>query len=148
MEPQMLVEFSLAALILAICGTIHVSGLLLLVEWIASHKNWIQSKVRFKHYTPMFIGVFGLTAVLHVLEATVWAAFYYWHQLFPDLETALYFSLGTYTTIGYGDIVLPKAWRLLGAIEGISGVLLCGLSTAFIFALVNALFKIRMGQTS
>jgi hypothetical protein len=144
----MLAEFSIAALILAICGTIHVSGLLLLVEWLVAHQNWIQRKVTFRYYTPMFIGVFGIIAILHVLEAWVWAGFYYWHGLFSDLETSLYFSLGTYTTIGYGDVVLPQKWRLVGAIEGIAGVLLCGLSTAFIFAIVNALFKTRVEQSS
>ena len=143
---QMILEFAIAALILTICGTIHVSGLLIMVEWLISHQNWIQRKVTFRSYTPMFIGVFGAIAALHVLEAFVWAAFYYGNQLFDDLETSLYFSLGTYTTIGYGDVVLPQRWRLLGAVEGISGVLLCGLSTAFIFAIVNALFKIRVDQ--
>jgi hypothetical protein len=83
---------------------------------------------------------------LHILEACIWAVFYCWHQLFPNAETALYFSLGSYTTIGYGDVVLPEKWRLLGTLEGITGVLLCGLSTAFIFAVVNALFKIRVQQ--
>ena len=139
----MVLEFSLAALILAICGTIHVSGLLLLVEWLIRHQNRIKHNVSFRYYTPMFIGVFVIIATLHVIEACIWAAFYYWNQLFVDLETALYFSLGTFTTIGYGDVILPQKWRLLGAMEGISGVLLCGVSTAFIFAIVNAVFRVR-----
>ena len=143
----MLLELSVAALILAICGTIHVSGLLLLFEWLITHQNWILRKVNFRHYTALFTGVFVIIAALHVLEACIWAAFYYWNHLFSDLETSLYFSLGTYTTIGYGDVVLTQKWRLLGALEGISGVLLCGVSTAFIFALVNAVFKIRVDQT-
>jgi len=52
----------------------------------------------------------------------------------------------SYTAIGYGDVVLPQNWRLLGAIQGVLGVLLCGLSTAFIFAVMNAMFKARMQQ--
>ena len=70
--------------------------------------------------------------------------YYYMRGLFSDYETAFYFSLGSYTTIGYGDVLLPQRWRLLGGLEGISGVLLCGLSTAFIFAIVNGLFQIRI----
>jgi hypothetical protein len=54
----------------------------------------------------------------------------------------------SYTTIGYGDVILPQNWRLLGAIEGVSGVLLCGVSTAFIFAVLNAMIKIRIRQQS
>jgi len=80
-----------------------------------------------------------------VIEAAIWAVFYYHSGLFPDFETSLYFSIGSYTTIGYGDVVLPRAWRMLGGIEGLSGVLLCGLSTAFVFAVVNAMFQKRLG---
>jgi hypothetical protein len=84
--------------------------------------------------------------LLHVAESSMWAVFYCTAELFPDFETSLYFSLVSYTAIGYGDVVLPQNWRLLGAIQGVSGVLLCGLSTAFIFAIMNAMFKARMQQ--
>lgn len=143
----MVLELALAALILVICGTIHVSGLLFLVERLIIRPNRFDRRIGFRHYTPIFTVLFLLIAVLHVIEAFIWAAFYYWNRLFVDLETALYFSLGTYTTIGYGDIVLPQTWRLLGTMEGISGVLLCGVSTAFIFAIINAIFRTRGGQS-
>ena len=51
---------------------------------------------------------------------------------------------GEYWTIGYGDVLLPEKWRLLGTVEGISAALLCGLSAAFLFAVVTALFQFRM----
>ena len=81
--------------------------------------------------------------MLHVSETALWALFYYSRGLFATFETALYFSLGSYATIGYGDVVLAHRWRLLGAIEGISGVLLCGISTAFMFAVINGMFQVR-----
>ena len=55
----------------------------------------------------------------------------------PDLESALYFSTSSYATIGYGDLVLPRGWRVLGAIEGANGVILLGWSTAFFVAIVG-----------
>ena len=94
------------------------------------------------------IAVFSGIILLHVAEATLWAVFYYSRDLFSDFETSLYFSLVSFGTIGYGDILLPQKWRLLGAIEGISGILLCGVSTAFIFAIVNAMFQLRIQQQS
>ena len=94
------------------------------------------------------IFVFAVVITLHLVEASLWAIFYYARGLFNDFETALYFSLVTYGTIGFGDVVLPQRWRLLSGIEGISGVLLCGLSAAFIFAVINALFQRRMQQRS
>lgn len=83
---------------------------------------------------------------LHITEASIWAGFYYSQELFKDFESSMYFSLTSYTTIGYGDVLLPEKWRLLGAIEGVSGVLLCGVSTAFIFAVISAMLQIRLQQ--
>jgi voltage-gated potassium channel Kch len=59
----------------------------------------------------------------------------------PDLQSALYFSAVTYTTTGYGDLVLPQEWRLVGAIEALTGILMCGWSTGFFFAVVSRMFQ-------
>jgi Ion channel len=141
---QMLRELAISFGIVAICLVIHCAGLILLFEWLLSLRPRIEEKYRIQHHSLLLILTFTVMIFLHVLEATIWAGFYYWRGLFEDFETSLYFSLGSYTTIGYGDVVLPRTWRLLGAIEGISGVLLCGLSAAFVFAIVNALFRIRI----
>jgi hypothetical protein len=58
----------------------------------------------------------------------------------PDLQSALYFSAVTYTTTGYGDLVLSKEWRLVGAVEALTGILMCGWSTGFFFAVVSRLY--------
>ena len=108
----------------------------------------IEQHSRMLSYALLLIPVFGVIILLHLADTSIWAAFYYWRNLFVDFETSFYFSLGSYTTIGYGDVVLPKPWRLLGGIEGVSGVLLCGLSTAFIFRIVNVLFRIRIQKQS
>jgi hypothetical protein len=61
----------------------------------------------------------------------------------PNVETALYFSLATYTTIGFGDVVVGPGWRVLAGIEGLTGILLIGWSTAFVFAVVNRMYEQR-----
>jgi hypothetical protein len=58
----------------------------------------------------------------------------------PSLQAAAYFSGVTYTTTGYGDLVLPESWRLVGAIEALTGVLMCGWSTGFFFLIVSRRF--------
>jgi voltage-gated potassium channel Kch len=70
----------------------------------------------------------------------VWAGFYVWKAAMPDLQSALYFSAVTYTTTGYGDLVLPQEWRLVGAIEALTGILMCGWSTGFFFLVVSRMF--------
>jgi hypothetical protein len=57
--------------------------------------------------------------------------------LFPLWESSFYFSTSSYATVGYGDVVLPQAWRTLGPVESIIGVLMCGLSASFLFAIVS-----------
>ena len=75
---------------------------------------------------------------LHVLEILLWAGFYRW-LCFPFWESAFYFSAASYATVGYGDVVLPPMWRTLGPVESIIGVLMCGLSASFLFAIVSRL---------
>ncbi len=87
--------------------------------------------------TWMLIRVAGWVLVLHLLEISLWAFVYDWVQSLPDLDTAFYFSAVTYTTTGYGDIVLPDAWRMVGAVEALTGILMCGWSTAFFFTVVS-----------
>jgi voltage-gated potassium channel len=75
---------------------------------------------------------------LHVLEILLWAGFYRW-LCFRLWEPAFYFSAASYATVGYGDVVLPQMWRNLGPVESIIGVLMCGLSASFLFAIVSRL---------
>ena len=141
----MLAEVSVAFVIVAICVVIHTSVLLVFAKWMLGYLANTESGRSLTRHAMLLILVFFIVIVLHLLETALWASFYYWQSLFPDFETSLYFSLTSYTTIGFGDVVLPQKWRLLGAMEGISGVLLCGLSTAFIFAVINLLFRMRTG---
>ena len=77
---------------------------------------------------------------LHLAEIAVWAVFYTWKGAMADLPSALYFSAVTYTTTGYGDLVLPEEWRLVGGVETLTGILMCGWSTGFFMAVVNRLY--------
>jgi len=140
----MLRELSVAFAIMVVCVAIHITGMAVMADQILDRREQIEQRSTSFLVSVLLFLVFTALVVLHFAEAGVWALFYKWNDLFPNFETCLYFSLGTYSTIGYGDIVLPSHWRILGAIEGISGVLLCGLSTAFLLALINAGFKLRM----
>ena len=85
-----------------------------------------------------FSVLFILTA--HTVEIWVWAGLYLLLGEFSSLETALYFSAVTATTLGYGDVVLSPMWQLLSAFEAVGGLMLFGVSTAFLIALVQRVF--------
>ncbi|MCX6875318.1 MAG: potassium channel family protein [Verrucomicrobia bacterium] len=82
--------------------------------------------------------------LIHGAEITLWAFAYLWAGCLPDAESAFYFSGVTYTTIGYGDLVLVKPWRILGPVEGLTGILMCGLSAGLFFAVVSGIYTTRV----
>jgi len=83
--------------------------------------------------------------LLHLAEISTWGLFYLWRGCLPDAETAFYFSASTYTTLGYGDVLLAKPWRLLGPVESLMGVLMCGLSTGYFFVVLSRIYQSRLG---
>jgi len=125
---------------------IHIFGLTLLADWLIRHPLRLKRHLSKRRYSLLLTAVFAIITLLHLLEAFIWAAFYYRFGLLDSFEASWYFSLGSYTTIGYGDVVLPPRWRMLGGLEGINGVLLCGMSTAFLFAIIKEMFDIRGQQ--
>jgi hypothetical protein len=81
---------------------------------------------------------------LHLLEAGIWALWYYLCGAMPDFETAAYYSLTSYTTVGYGDVVLSNSWRLLGPIEAAVGILMMGWSTGIIVTVILKAYTSRL----
>src|SRR5690348_1573343 len=77
----------------------------------------------------------GLVVVLHFFQIFLWTAFYRWYCL-PSWEASFYFSATSYSTVGYGDVVLPRIWRLLGPVESVTGVLMSGISVSVLFAIL------------
>lgn len=79
-----------------------------------------------------------------VLEAGLWALLYLFDPLvaeLPDLETAFYFSMVTYTTLWFGDVVLTGPWRMLASIQAANGVIIFGWTTALIFYFIQRIYK-------
>ena len=79
-----------------------------------------------------------------VLEAWLWALLYLFDPLvtaLPDMETAFYFSMVTFTTLGYGDVVLTGQWRTVASIQAANGVIIFGWTTALIFYFIQHIYK-------
>jgi hypothetical protein len=123
--------------LMALCVVIHAFGIAAAMRWLAGHlaARLLWSRVR------LFITLAGGIVLLHMIEIAIWGWFFAWVQAMPDQQAAFYFSAVTYTTTGYGDLVLPQEWRLVGAIEALTGILMCGWSTGFFFAIVSRMFK-------
>jgi Ion channel len=142
----MIAKLLIASCLVAVTVTIHAGGL----GMVLSHalRSTERPDTRFWPITWLLIRVAWLLIVFHLLEIAVWALFFWWQKCLPDAESSFYFSGVTYATIGYGDLVLPKEWRLFGPIEGLTGILMCGLSTAFFFVIVSRRILQRMDEGS
>ena len=115
-------------------------GMAVLIEWI---------KARFPDGIP-HLGIFrsirlvvrltSLLVCLHMLEILLWASFYRWKS-FATWEAAFYFSAASYSTVGSGDLLLKQTWRTMGPVESLMGMIMCGLSASFLFAIVTRLVE-------
>jgi hypothetical protein len=132
----MLTKLLIASCLVAITVTIHAAGLGKILSHVL-HSKVRPEDTRFWPITWLLIRIAWLLIVIHLLAIFVWALFFWLAKCLPDMESAFYFSAVTYATIGYGDLVLPKEWRMLGPIEGFTGILMFGLSTAFFFIVVS-----------
>jgi ion channel len=89
-----------------------------------------------------------LILISHICSIVLWAWVFILLGEFGSFETAFYFSGVSYTTLGYGDIILSKAWRLLGPLEAVNGVIMFGWTTAMIFAVQISLIRQRLKTKS
>ena len=92
----------------------------------------------------MIIHVVSTLLLLHLAEAGVWAVFFIILGLLPDMETAIYFSITSYTTVGYGDVTLTAPWLLLGPMEAAVGILMFGWSTGIMVAVISRIHTERI----
>jgi hypothetical protein len=132
----MVIRLLIASGLMALCVIIHAGGL----SWALRRLRRRRLPQRFWPGTWLFILVAIWIVLLHLVEISAWAALYVWGGAMTDLQTSFYFSAVTYTTTGYGDLVLPHDWRLVGGVEALTGILMCGWSTGFFFAIVNRLY--------
>ncbi|HYQ92284.1 MAG TPA: potassium channel family protein [Candidatus Competibacteraceae bacterium] len=133
-------------LLIGLTVLIHAGGLRLLLWRLAKHQLFWEAYHSLLVDTLWLTGVVSSLVVLHLTEIVLWALFFYRKGLFPNLETAGYYSLLTYTTVGYGDVVLPQWWRLVGTSEALVGILMTAWSTALLVGVVTRLTKRLMDK--
>jgi len=137
----MLNQLALASFMVVVTVMVHLIGLNMVMRLLRSHSRFIR-KLRITPLTLLLSASLGIFAI-HTLEIWLYAALFLGLGAFNDFETALYFSTSTYAAIGYGDLLMPYGWRVLGAIEGATGIIMFGWSTAFLVSLLAKLNLLR-----
>jgi hypothetical protein len=133
--------WSLPLIVLTV--VIHVLGLGLINERVVRALSGILNHRRF---TGVFVVVIGSTAllatILHGFEAVIWAAAYRVLGALPDAKSAMLYSLSAITSYGHANLYLEPHWQLMGALEALNGMLLFGLTTAFLFAMIQQVWPL------
>ena len=142
----MLIVTLVGCALVAVTVAIHSLGLAaLLRSLLRSHEA---SVTGIWPMTWLLIRTTWLLLLIHLVEVAVWAVFFVAAGCVEDAESAFYFSGVTYATVGYGEIVLQKPWRMLAPIEGLTGILMSGLSTGFFFAVLLKMLSPQGGRVS
>ncbi len=122
---------------------IHAAGVMMIgLAGLAIRARLEARELGLRQVIPIVIGVIGavglLLAVLHGIEAAIWAAAYVWLGALHSPKDAILYSVDSMTTRGASGLMVQQRWRMMGALESAGGMLLFGISTAFIFALMQA----------
>jgi voltage-gated potassium channel len=126
-----------AVLLVLITLCLQCGGAAALIIWIRSIPRE-NHKVRVFRCASLVMQTTIAVIVLHGIVILLWASGYRWLCL-PSWESAFYFSASSYATVGYGDVILPWKWRLLGPLESMVGMLMSGVSIGLLFAAVTHL---------
>jgi len=130
----------IALALLAACVIVQSLGTLAMIHWVARVRQVFESPNVVRR-VGLLLGIFTFIVLLHLIQIALWAGVFWREGELPTLEKAVYFSITCYTTVGFGDIVLGPGWRVLAGIEGLTGIILVGWSTAFVFAIVNRMYE-------
>jgi hypothetical protein len=116
----------------------HVIGLAIINEKINGAMQYVRKKHNFLLAFAPVMGVTTLWAtLLHAAEAGIWASVYWFLRALPDGKDALLYSLGAMTSYGHASFYLAPHWQLMGALEALNGMILFGLTTAFLYGMLR-----------
>src|SRR5262249_49806562 len=146
LKPLLFANLLLGTLVISVTVMIHTVGLIALSRWMAWVVRWFRlHRHNLAKVVAMVTTVLGLF-FLHTIEVWVWATAYIAVGIVRDIESALYFSTETFTTLGYGDITPLANWRLFAALEAVNGFILIGWSTAYLVAASTRHGPFRIGE--
>ena len=111
-------------------------------------RRWVHHRHDMHPYIPLALisGTILVFFAASLVEVGMWAAAYLVLGALEGLEPSLYYSMVTFTTLGYGDIVLPDRWRLLASFEAANGIIMFGWTTAIVMAVAQKTFATLLEQ--
>jgi hypothetical protein len=129
--------------LIAMNVVIHVFCLGLFTEKVEHAISRLKDRRQFRTIFAMVMSVaVTFATILHGVEGAIWAAAYWFIGAMPDGRSAMLYSLSAMTSYGHANLFLESRWQLMGALEALNGMLLFGLSTAFLFAMIQRVWPV------
>ena len=136
----MLKSIAIGGILVCVTIVVHAVGSMAWIGFLTRRYTQNDGGWRLRDTIPVLVSTGVVLLMLHVVEVVIWAVTY--RSLpaiteFETLEKAVYFSMVTFTTLGYGEITLGPQWRLLSSIEAMNGILLIGWTTALMYSVLQ-----------
>jgi hypothetical protein len=141
-----LIPLVVGACVVACTIFIHALAVGATVSFVRYEKKLGRVGVGFWIDVAIVASAMSVALLAHLIEIGLWAVLFVICGEFPELGTAYYHSAVNYTTLGYGDLIMTPSWRLLGPLEAANGMLMFGVSTAIIFAVIQRLIQARFAD--
>lgn len=129
---------------------LQCAGMGVIICWARAFIERLTKRLTPWHAAVLMVRFAAAMIVLHILETLVWAFFYRW-KCFSAWEVSFCFSVGSFSTVGCGGVFLPQIWRYLAPLEGLTGMLMCGMSVSGLFAILTRILaaeaKMSAGAT-
>jgi voltage-gated potassium channel Kch len=145
--PSVLLPLGISAATVLATVIIHAFALVTIIRLVRREQRLGRAGVWFWKDVSITAGAVLVAFTAHLLEIALWALVFVRCHEFPGFASAFYCSAENYTTLGYGDIVMSSAWKLLGPLEAADGMLMFGVSTAMIFTVIQRLVRTRFGES-
>lgn len=142
---ETITQLLLGSLVLGLCAIVHVSMIATGVPLLTKVAVVAESRFPRLKIALTISAAFAWIVISHTLQVWIWAAAFLLMNVFKELATAIYFSMVTYTTLGYGDIVLAEGVRNFASFAAITGILTFGVSTAFLVTLIGRILPKEIG---
>lgn len=136
---MMLLNITIACLLFFGTTVIHAAGMMLSFRFMKSHASHPGKQTRLTRMVRIS-SIVILMFLVSVAEVLLWAVVYLGLGAIEGLEKSLYFSMVTFTTLGYGDIVLPVHWQLLSSFQAANGIIMFGWTTSIVIAVVTRIY--------
>lgn len=134
--------FGFAFLLSLVLFYFHVVVIFDVIGEMLRNKAWLIEQVGLQRSGRLILlGCFFALMLAHMIEAAVWGLYLYATRLMPNFWDGTYFTAVSITTLGFGDVLLKHPWRHLGTLIAITGVLMFGCSTAFLFVVVQDVWE-------